>query len=125
MKTIQDVRAALWSAYQGLSSEKKSWGKAAEGKCHVIYPEIWNCSSAEQFAEPIGLEIYSYLLGPARHHFFLKGAVEKEVSYNHWEAPDFYEKAIKTIGEWVHRDLEEDKWVGLDSEGDENHETPQ
>jgi hypothetical protein len=102
MATMDDVRAALWAAYKKLEATKYGIeGKTSEGLCELQYPTYWDCQEAAAFAEPSGLMIYSYALGPSRTHYFNRGKVDRQVNYYTWEAPDFYAKAVEVVNGWA------------------------
>lgn len=102
MATIDDVRAALWTAYTKLAYTAEGvCGKSSEGWCELQFPTWWDCKSADEFAQPSGLMVYSYALGPSRTHYFNRGPVDRQVNYYTWEAPDFYAKAVEVVNAWA------------------------
>lgn len=102
MATIDDVRAALWAAYKKLeATEHGVEGKSSEGWCELQYPTFFDCQSSAEFADPCGLMIYSYALGPSRAHYFNRGKIDRQVNYYTWEAPDFYAKAVEVVNSWA------------------------
>lgn len=101
MKTIEDVRRALWKAYKKQQeSEYGIEGKLSEAYCELQFPTFWNCETEEEFLKPRGIMIYSYALGPSRSHYVNYGPEDKEVNYYTWESPDIYKKAIEVIESW-------------------------
>lgn len=104
---IQEVREALWKAYkEAEKSEDGIEGKTSEAYCELMFPTYWDCSSLEEFCQPIGIMVYSYALGPSRRHFFFRGEEETHPNYYTWYSPDIFKKAVEVIESWE-RDIEE------------------
>jgi hypothetical protein len=101
MTTIGDVRRVLWEAYEKWASTVDIYGKSAEGTCSLIYPTYWESEELADFSEPIGLEVYSYALGPNREHYFMKAEKEDHPESDVWESPDFMGKAVEVIKGWM------------------------
>lgn len=102
MTDMNDVRKTLWNAYKKLQQSENGLegSKSSEGYCELLYPSFWDCDSLEEFQEPCGLMIYSYVLGPGRQHFIYKSKSEHQDDYRTWVAPDIYEKAVEVIKSW-------------------------
>ena len=99
---MKDVRNTLWKAYKQLESSTNGIeGRLSEGWCELKYPTYLNCETPDEFCEPYGLIVYSYALGTSRMHLFNRGAIDRQVNYYTWEAPDFYAKAVEVINEWA------------------------
>jgi len=107
--TIEDVRRALWRAYEiERIARGDLGGKSSEGTCTVEYPTVWEHHDDGLlgdmplgFAEPIGLMVYSYALGPSRQHYFHRAAEESHPNYYTWYAPDIFAKAVEVINGWA------------------------
>jgi len=114
--SIEDVRRALWAAYETLYTVSgEICGKSDEAVCHVIYPSWWEWEGEKglNFFEPIGLMVYSYALGPSREHYFWRGVGDYQSNYYTWHSPDPFQKAVEVIGEWVKETLNnEDSFNG-------------
>lgn len=109
MKTMDDVRRALWAAYKTLEATFEGIeGKSSEAWFELQYPTYWECETLEDFLKPCGIMVYSYALGPSRSHYFRLGKVDREVNYYTWESPDPCAKAVEIIGQWA---------AGIGSEG--------
>lgn len=109
--TIEDVRRALWKAYVDLVREDVDgeW-KSSEAWCEVSYPNFWECLDDDEadggvppsrFQEPTSLMVYSYALGPSRHHYFHRADTETHPNYYTWTAPDIFAKAVEVIDGWA------------------------
>jgi len=102
MATIEDVRRALWEAYQREAQRECGIeGKMSEAWCEVQYPTYWDCESLDDFLRPCGLMVYSYALGPSRRHYFRVGKRDKQTDSNAWESPDPFAKAVEVINGWA------------------------
>lgn len=98
--TMDDVRRALWDAYEAARKAPDFMGKMAEGSCELIYPNIWECESVDEFLEPKGIMVYSYSLGPSRQHYFLRSDEDRQDKYYSWHSRDMYAKAVEVINQW-------------------------
>lgn len=101
MTTIEDVRRALWAAYQKAFQQPDYMGKSSEGYCELLYPHMFEVQNEDEFLEPNGLMVYAYALGPSREHYFHKGPKDKQTEYWRWESPDFYAKVVQVINGWA------------------------
>lgn len=99
--TIDDVRRAVWDAYQRATKNPSYEGKSSEGYIEVLYPNFWEAKSFEDFAEPKGVMIYSYALGPSRQHYFFKSDRDFQLDYATWYSVEPFNRAIEEINKWV------------------------
>lgn len=77
--------------------------KMGDGGCTVKYPEFWKeegCGGIE--AE--GLEIYSYVLGPSRNHYFYKG--DGKGDYATFYSSDPFQTALEEVQKWIDEQTE-------------------
>ena len=102
MSDINEVRKALWLAYKKLeATEEGIEGKSVDGCCELLYPNIWDCKSIEQFSTPSCIMVYSYALGPSRQHYFYQGNKESNPNYYTWISKNMYKKAVEIINQWA------------------------
>jgi len=101
MKTLEDVRKALWDLYEYWDVnlyEKPS--KPSDGCLIVYYPAYLVTPSPEEFCVPWKFTVMSYACGPAIGHTFEWGDTEQQLDSTHWLSPDPCATAIRQIKLW-------------------------
>lgn len=106
MKTIEDVRKALWDAYEKCKHLEDFYTKRGDGVVELIYPSFFD--GGNDFTKPICLKLYAYCFGESRSYEFYFKNHPSCPSYPHRSFKDPYEEAIKCIEYWANELILED-----------------
>lgn len=98
---IDDVREALFDAYQAATKDPDFCGKSSEAEVDVCYPSFWHCKDLAEFKRPRGLIVYAYGIGPSRsHYFYWSEKTCKDDKDFVWYSPDPFATAVQEIRQW-------------------------
>ena len=73
--------------------------KSSDGYCAVRYPTAYSDEEGCGGIEANGLEIYSYVLGPSRMHYFHKGKGRGD--YATFYSADPFQTALTEVRKWI------------------------
>lgn len=105
LATFSEIRRLLADGYYK-AERIDICHKSSDGFCAVRYPTAYSDPEGCGGVEANGLEIYSYVLGPSRMHYFHKG--EGRGDYATFYSADPFGTALTEVRKWV---AEVDEWL--------------
>ena len=96
LEQLAEIHRLLGEAYDNYFAKGDGHCKSSEGQVNVSFGNYWERQEGDPLAIR-GVEIYSYVLGPHRMHYF-----------------DTLDEALRTVREWhkaeMEHDYSEDGW---------------
>lgn len=83
-KQLQEIQQLLKQGYDDYFARSDGYCKRGEGAIQVYYPNYFEICEGMDPLTAVGIEVYSYALGPSRAHFF-----------------ESFEEALGAVKEWV------------------------
>lgn len=99
LQVFAEIRRLLAEGYRIHSEEDCGVHKSSDGYCEVRYPTAYSDDEGCGGVEANGLMIYSYVLGPSRHHHFWRGTGRGD--YATFYSADPFATALGEVSKWL------------------------